>query len=137
MQIAQDTDPMGHDMVQPALDRVAQLAALPPDWDSYGANPPTEQAVARANALLLAVGRAYGGTYGPAVRPYAIAPLDDGGLQLEWRGGTGEIEVEIGPQAGLAYLFIDKTGSERSFVEQDDAAWSDVTEKIAQVLSRA
>jgi hypothetical protein len=26
--------------VQPALRRLAQLAALPTDWDSYGAAPP-------------------------------------------------------------------------------------------------
>ena len=36
--------------------------------------------------------------------PWVIAPLADGGMQIEWRNDRGAIEVEIGPTGSLRYL---------------------------------
>lgn len=121
--------------MQPALRRIAQLADLPPDWDSYGADRLSGEAIVHARELLQAVNAAFGGAYGQNVQPYAIAPLNDGGVQLEWRGPAAEIEVEISYDGRLGYLFIDKRGGDRSFHEQGDVARPDVLRLIGQTLS--
>lgn len=123
--------------MQPALQRVTRLADLQPDWDSYGADPPSAQAVAGAHDVLMAVNEQFAATRGESVLPFAIAPLNDGGLQLEWRGPLAEIEVDIDPTGHLGYLFVDKSGAERAFVEQDEAACPDVLAKIALTFSPA
>ena len=38
------------------------------------------------------------------ILPWATAPLADGGVQFEWRGPGGAIEVEIAPDGRLGYL---------------------------------
>ncbi len=135
MQTARNLDASTGSAIQPALQRVARLADLQPDWDSYGADPPSARAVTGAHDVLVAVNEQFAATRGEGVLPFTIAPLNDGGLQLEWRGPLAEIEVDIDPTGHLGYLFVDKSGAERAFVEQDEAAWPDVLAKIALTLS--
>lgn len=137
MRIAWNPDASMDSAMQPALQRVTRLADLQPDWDSYGADPPSAQAVAGAHDVLMAVNEQFAATRGESVLPFAIAPLNDGGLQLEWRGPLAEIEVDIDPTGHLGYLFVDKSGAERAFVEQDEAACPDVLAKIALTFSPA
>lgn len=62
--------------------RLAEIAALPADWDSYGARPISPVAIAETRRLLAAM-------CGDGL-PTAIVPLCKGGVQLEWvAGGPG------------------------------------------------
>jgi len=120
--------------VQPALCRLAQLAALPTDWDSYGAAPPSLLAVSTARELLLAVDEQFGHAVGERVQPYAVAPIAGGGIQLEWRGPRAEIEVEIDSAGQLGYLVVAKQGGERTFEERDNLVRAEVVTAVARVL---
>jgi hypothetical protein len=73
--------------------RLALIEELGENWDSYGARAPDAGAAATTRAL---VARACGDA-GDA--PYAVAPLVDGRVQVEWRGPGGAVEVEIGSDA--------------------------------------
>ncbi len=58
--------------------RVAHLATLRDDWDSYGAKPLSPAALAVADL-------------------FAIIPGADGGVQLELHAGGMEIEISVSP----------------------------------------
>jgi len=120
--------------VQPTLQRLTQLAGLPGGWDSYGAAPPSPQAIFVARELLVAVASRFGRTVGDRVRPYALAPIADGGVQIEWRGPRAEIEVEIDPIGQLGYLLIDKQGTDRAFAEHDNPTRPELIDAVASVL---
>jgi len=120
--------------MQPAMEHVAELGRLPMDWDTYGADPPTSLSVEAAYRLLMNVNDRGVGTFGEAMRPFVVVPLPRGGLQVEWRNDAAEIEIEIGPDGHVGYLFIDKTGDERVFQEEDDISWDDALATIERVF---
>jgi hypothetical protein len=76
--------------VQPVLDRLSELVALPSDWDSYGALPVDRQSVEMALSVLSAV------MSEGAELPW-IVPLPSGGLQLEWHRADSDIEIALDP----------------------------------------
>jgi hypothetical protein len=123
--------------VQPVLDRLEQLARLGPNWDSYGGAPPTAQAVHAAHRLVLAVAEELTAVAGESARPYAVAPLADGCVQLTWRGPRDEVEVEIGPRDNLAYLLVKGQGSVETVEEAEDVSLSEVIDLVARVLLSA
>jgi hypothetical protein len=76
--------------VQPVLDRLTELVALPPDWDTYGALPVARQSVEMALSTLSTV------MSEGAELPW-IVPLPNGGLQLEWHRVDSDIEIALDP----------------------------------------
>jgi hypothetical protein len=53
-----------------------------------------------------------------------VAPVADGGVQLEWDGPGGHLEVEIDHHALLSYLLVQDGPHGRSFEERHDvSAW--------------
>ena len=86
--------------------RIKELAALESNWDHLGAIQPTTTAVNRAVRLLLhAVKIAAPATF--------IAPLYDGGLQLEWGPiSKRKFVVAIDPDGKhLEFVYIDERGA--------------------------
>lgn len=90
-------------------DRLDELARLPNDWDSYGGEPPTAIAISMAHDLLAGVAERFGIADAPRLLPWAISPLSDGGVQVEWRTADVAIEVEINPAGEMGYL-IEREG---------------------------
>ena len=105
--------------LQRAFERLGELTRLGPNWDSYGAEPISPQAIALARQFLTAVAERFAAWAGDRVHPYVIVPLANGGVQLEWRGPGGDLEVEIGPAGDFAYLLITGQGAARTFEERD------------------
>lgn len=121
---------------QLARETLDELARLPEDWDSYGAAPPTAVAISAAHGLLANVAERYVEPTDEDALPWAAAPLADGGVQFEWRGPGGAIEVEIGPDGGLAYL-VER--DEQTVTRSDPALparTGDVLVQLAHVLGR-
>ena len=116
----------------PALRRIAEMAELPANWDSYGGEPPSPRAIAGACLLIEAVAETRDRSGGGARAPWTSAPLPTGGLQVEWLGDQARIEVQIGPTGALGYLVSRNDDSE--FDEADDAPFDDVVERIVNVL---
>ena len=116
------------------LRRIAAFAELEPDWDSYGGEPSSPIARAEATRWVEIVGDLFGPRAGAAVRPYSVAPLADGGVQIEWRGPGGIVELEVGPAGELGYLFVKDQVSGSPCEEADDASWSDVLRTLLRAL---
>lgn len=102
-------------MLEQAMSQLARLAALAPNWDSYGAVPPTGAAIAEAEAVL----RLAFHSFGDRARPYAIAPLADGGVSLEWKGARADVEVEAAADGALGYLFTGHSPLDDRQIERD------------------
>ena len=121
-------------LLKPTRERVSRLAKLGENWDSYGANPVSDAAVVRTERLLSEFVTSFGDLIGTGIRPYAIAPLASGGVQLEWRSPDGFLEVEVGPDGDLGYLLAEHQGDERVFEEGDNVTAAEVLELAARVL---
>jgi len=118
----------------PIFERLKELAQLKVDWDSYGAEPVSSVALVAAFELLDAVKERLCRKVREPL-PQFIAPLADGGLQLEWSGQQGDIEVEIDPSGDLGYVLIEGQGTNRKFKEQHQVSLNEVLNLLSQFLS--
>ena len=118
-----------------AVKRIRKLASLEPDWDGYGGRPPTEEAVTAAAGLLL---ETHGLTQGRLDSPF-IAPLPEGGLELEWDLDFGAELMLVIPPTGtdIRYLLDEPTSSsgidESEGVVSKDATLSELISRLAQL----
>lgn len=111
-----------------------ELGALPANWDSYGADPVTEVSLDTARRLLLDLQDALLGVLGELIKPKAVLPLNDGGIQVEWEGAEGEFELEIAGDGSLSYLLIEREEQGRHFTEATDVTVREVLERIGSVV---
>ena len=86
-----------------AVKEVLRVATLRADWDGYGSPPPTEKAVSASTGLLLGIPR-LGFEDLPVPR---VFPVAGGGIQLEWRAGRRELEIEILADGSLEFLKVE------------------------------
>ena len=115
--------------------RLDALGELADNWDSYGGAPPTPLSLEIARRLLLKLDQQSHIPPGRDVNPFHIAPLPSGGVQLEWTGPSKDIEVEVGPDGGLAYLPIDRSSGQRRFIEDEDVLATTVLELVVGTLT--
>ena len=107
--------------------RLDHLGKLERNWDSYGAEPVSPKAISVAKRVLCRSIAALQQRGAKNVHPFAIAPVSDGGVQIEWRGPAGSVEVEIGPSGTLTAL-VSKgelhtaAGEEHPDVSSEDVA---------------
>ena len=73
---------------------------LPENWDSYGGHTPTREAAETAIQLIASI------TLADPPRP-RVVPLGTGGIQLEWKNGQRELEMECGSAGSVEVLKIE------------------------------
>ncbi len=83
-----------------ALSKMAELAALPENWDGYGSRRIQSAAQRRTEALIDRLSQT-------AVTAPQIFPVSGGGIQLEWQTAQGAAELEILPDGSMHYLIED------------------------------
>ena len=71
-----------------ATEAIRDLAALPPNWDSYGATPVAPEVAARAAELLI-------GLVQPETPRPAVVPTVRGGVQIEWHVQGVDLEIDV------------------------------------------
>lgn len=135
-QTASDGAGISRAIRQRVAGRLSELAQLGHDWDSYGGLPPTERALATGRVLAAEVGDRFEAVAGERTEPYNIAPLADGGIQVEWRGGRDALEVWISPDGALGYLLVEDHAGDARYSEADAVAWGELLKLIDQVLQR-
>lgn len=87
------------------LDRIAVFSGLPDDWDSYGGVKLSEEA---RQAALQFVMQLLADKLLDAARELDVLPTPTGGIQFEWSGSGGSLEVEI-DQEGHFHSLIEST----------------------------
>lgn len=118
---------------QPAFERLAELAKLGPNWDSYGAEPISSHAIAIAYQLLFTIYSQISGPLRSHIQPFA-APLSDGGIQLEWKGNRATLDIQIAPEGTFGYLLIEGEEPNQAYQEDDDVPGSIIISMVADVL---
>ena len=108
-----------NDLMRPTLRRLAQMAIPGGNWDEESGKPISVFTISKAIRLFPRIVCTFYRDVTEAVRPYDVAPMNDGGIQLEWRGPGGILELEVHPDAGYGYLLIEGYGDNRRFEESD------------------
>lgn len=80
-------------MILSVTDQISELRLLQPNWDSYGGNPPTQEALDAALGLAT--------TLASAVQ---LVPCPSGAIQLEWHLGDWDIQMYIGKDGVVELL---------------------------------
>jgi hypothetical protein len=125
------------ELMASAGSKLDELARLEPDWDSYGARPVSAIAINQANRLLLDVARRYlelGYPEVSRVKPWFIAPLADGGIQIEWRSDAGAMEVEIGGDGRFEYLIERPDNQSEDSGPLKDSVWNELIDTVCRHL---
>ena len=120
-----------------ALEELDDIAALEPDWDSYGAEPIAPRAIALATDLLHLVDERLGRVAFEQSRPQIVAPRPDGGVQIEWGTRPIQIAVHTDPSGNLGYLFKDQQAGAIIYEEKQSASWNQILQLIATVVFTA
>jgi len=102
-----------------------ELLRLPPNWNSYGAQPIIPGNVTAAQDLLRAIVQ-------PETPQPSVVPTVSGGVQLEWHTGGIDLEIEIqGP--GQFHVWLEDP---QENLELDGAEVSRLSEICARLLPR-
>lgn len=117
--------------------RISGFADLAPDWDSYGAERPSPEAIRAAQHYLDDLVDLFAWRFGEKVLPFWTSPLPSGGVQLEWRATAPELELEVEVHADgrLAFLLQRGHGAVAEYQEGEDASLDDVASLLGQVLT--
>jgi hypothetical protein len=120
--------------IDAAFRRLWDVEALGTDWDSYGSEATKHVAVATAHRLIWQVYMWSLSARRSPSTPYSVLPLSDGGVQVEWRGPAGAIEVEISSEGVLGYLLARGSGPTREFQERDGVPECQILELVRSVV---
>jgi hypothetical protein len=117
------------------LERLDGMDLVGQNWDSYASEPPSTAAVSKARTLVWdIVGQGFGAA-GVRSIPFAIVPLSGAGLQIEWRGATDSIEVEIGPDGTFGYLLSKGHEPHREFEEANNVPEAELVRRTLATVS--
>lgn len=113
--------------------RFDHLGGLERNWDSYEAEPISPKAISLAKTVVCRSIAALERHGAKNVYPFAIAPLSDGGVQVEWRGTAGFVEIEIGPSGALSALVGRGSHSSLADEEHPSVSLDDVAELLVAI----
>jgi hypothetical protein len=83
--------------------QAAAVAQLSPNWDTYGAPPPSVEAVLTALTIL----SEYMPPFGPVPD---LVPTSSGGVDVDWEESWGELSISIGPGRAPSVYFSTPNG---------------------------
>jgi hypothetical protein len=103
------------------------MAALRNDWDSYGANPPSADAVQASKSILSKL-------YEALIRPTTIVPSAEGGVSIYFVNGDRSAYVENYNDGSQALVMYDRQGSVQVLEIGTEIALAEVGARIAAYL---
>lgn len=95
--------PTGSAWISEVKVALSSMLALDDDWDSYGGAAPRAEIVQSALGLLQLLARE--GCRSPTL----LSPTAIGGVYVEWRAGTHELEVNFVSRHSASYVYEDKS----------------------------
>lgn len=91
------------------------LKDLPDDWEASGSPKPTITAI---NGAIACIGNVANLGFEALTAPF-VAPLPDGGVQLEWDHGDRRLEIEVLPDGATAYVMAQGAGAGAEIVSDN------------------
>lgn len=118
------------------LDRLNDMRSFQEDWDSYGSQRPSDQAIEAARDLVWNVISRQYATAGSKSLPYSVVPLSGAGVQIEWHGANDSIEVEVCADGRFGYLFTKNEASpNRHREEHDDVSQAEILRLVTAAIA--
>ncbi len=117
-----------------AFRELDEFQNLTPDWDSYGARLIASDAIATARRLLMALQDDFSTMLGDRLKPFDVAPVATGGVQLEWRAGGRVIEVEITPESEFRYLIVEPSAGRPRYKQVTNASPAEILAQVERIL---
>ena len=121
-------------LLRTATRKLDELQNLSEDWDSYGANPISQNAIMQAKEIIISIVRLFGFIIGDVVRLMDVIPVANGGVQLEWVGPHAELEIEVSPNSNISLLYIWGPEDMRNYQELKDISLSTVYKMIPRLV---
>jgi hypothetical protein len=106
------------------LDRISSLNS---DWDSYGADPPTKDAMQASRDILKELA-------GALILPSTIVPSGEGGVSIYFMSGDRNAYIESYNQGSQALVMYDRQGSTQVLEIGRDVARGEVSNRILEYL---
>ena len=116
------------------MTRLDELSRLPTNWDSYGADCISSASLARARDVLCALKSAFEQSVGESFMPLNVAPIADGGIQLEWGANGSYLEVELTADGGIAYFTAHDQEADRQTRSAENIPIDEVVPLVAAFL---
>jgi hypothetical protein len=107
---------------------IQELLRLPPNWNSYGAQPIRPDVVRAAKDLLPGI------VQKQTPQPNVV-PTVRGGVQLEWHLGDIDLEIEIDAPGQFQVLFVDPRENLELEIELDSTHIPQMYDLCARLLS--
>lgn len=114
-----------------ALDRIAVFSGLADDWDSYGGVRLSEEA---RHAALRFVMQLLADKLLDTTREPDILPIPTGGIQFEWSGPGGNLEVEIDREGRFHSLIEFTVGGLEESSRDRPLSWLEVRSHIRSIV---
>lgn len=92
--------------VKTVVEKIAELARLSENWDSYGSRPIQPAAIEKTIELLRELSKF-------DLPLPQIFPVPGGGIQLEWQNAERELEIELLSDGSVEFLIVDEEGEMR------------------------
>jgi hypothetical protein len=114
--------------LRPSLQKVTGLMSLAPGWDGPESIPPSAEVAVNALMVLSSIAK-------PTTPPPAIAPVQDGRLQLVWYAAGLELEITVDDK-GRAAISLFEVETE---MDEEDVTLSDprLTDAMARLSAAA
>lgn len=93
----------------PLVNQIANVLALGPNWDTYGAPRIEPKTVSSAVEIVF-------GILGQSSPAPQIVPLATGGIQFEWHRRGVDLEIVFDADSRPTFTFEDSTGTEETGV---------------------
>ncbi|SRR6266481_2376821 len=116
------------------LYNLERIAALPEDWDTFGSGRTSAIAANAARDLIWKAVVNLAACNGTEGTPSDVAPMSGGGVQLEWHGNAGSIEVEVSADGHFGYLLRREQDGRRETQEDDNVPEERILDLISSIF---
>lgn len=114
-----------------ALERIAAFSSLPENWDSYGGVGLSDKA---RHAALRFVVQLLTDNLLSVSNEQDILPIPTGGIQFEWSGPGGDLEVEIDQDGNFHSLMEPVIGEYEESSRDRPLSWLEVRSQICSIV---
>lgn len=114
-----------------ALEKIASFSGLPENWDSYGGVGLSDEA---RHAALQFVVQLLTDTLLNSSIDLDILPIPTGGIQFEWSGPGGDLEVEIDQDGHFHSLMDPASGDTEESSRDRPLSWLEVRSQIRGIM---
>lgn len=116
-------------------DRLAELAQIGPDWDSYDALAPAGWAIRAAYSLLDILHGIEFHLARSGVMPTDIYPLPNGAIEAEWPNGDNILAIQARPNGKFHILRRIGVGPLAQYSETDDLNRAQAVRRVWEFVS--